>query len=139
MGNEWQQPKDQLLPYVLFAYREVPCAFSPFDLLFGCHVRGPLDIVLKDSQVITAANWVLEMRVRLEQMCGFPWDNQMDHQGGMVMRYNKRAQCKSFELGDQVLALLPDGAAKLKAQWHKRPQSHIRLTCLWYVASEIIL
>ena len=40
-GKDW----DQLLPYLLFAYREVPQAstgFSPFELLYGRDVRGPL-------------------------------------------------------------------------------------------------
>lgn len=39
---------DSLLPPLLFAYREVPndsTGFSPFDLVFGHHVRGPLDIL----------------------------------------------------------------------------------------------
>ena len=45
--REW----DSLLPHVLFAYREVPQAttgFSPFELVYGRDVRGPLDI-LKES------------------------------------------------------------------------------------------
>lgn len=39
---------DVLLPYLLFAYREVQQAstgFSPFELLYGRSVRGPLDIL----------------------------------------------------------------------------------------------
>ena len=39
---------DELLPYLLFSYREVPQAstgFSSFELLFGRHVRGPLDVL----------------------------------------------------------------------------------------------
>ena len=43
-GNDW----DKLIPYLLFAYREVPQAstgFSPFELLYGRSVRGPLDVV----------------------------------------------------------------------------------------------
>ena len=46
-GRDW----NRLLPYLLFAYREVPQAstgFSPFELVYGRHVRGPLD-VLKES------------------------------------------------------------------------------------------
>ena len=46
-GREW----DQLLLYILFAYREVPhesTGFSPFELLYGREIRGPLD-VLKDE------------------------------------------------------------------------------------------
>lgn len=41
---------DKHLPYVLFAYREVPnetTGFSPFEMLFARQVRGPL-AVLKD-------------------------------------------------------------------------------------------
>ena len=43
---------DKLLPYVLFAYREVSQAstwFSPFELLYGHSVRGLL-AVLKELQ-----------------------------------------------------------------------------------------
>ena len=46
-GSDW----DELLPYVLYAYREVPQAstgFSPFELIYGRDLRGPLDI-LKDG------------------------------------------------------------------------------------------
>ena len=47
-----ERPKDwdRYLPAVLFAYREVPQAstgFSPFELLYGRTVRGPMNI-LKD-------------------------------------------------------------------------------------------
>ena len=43
-GKDW----DKMLPYLLFAYREVPQAstgFSPFELLYGRPVRGPLDVI----------------------------------------------------------------------------------------------
>ena len=43
-GKDW----DKLLHYLLFAYREVPQAstgFSPFELLYGRYVRGPLDLL----------------------------------------------------------------------------------------------
>ena len=43
-GEDW----DTLLPYLLFAYREVSqgsTGFSPFKLLYGRCVRGPLDIL----------------------------------------------------------------------------------------------
>ena len=46
-GREW----DKLIPYVLFAYREVPqssTGFSPFELVYGRDVRGPLYVLKKD-------------------------------------------------------------------------------------------
>lgn len=39
---------EKYLPYLLFAYREVPCpttGYSPFELLYGRTARGPLAIV----------------------------------------------------------------------------------------------
>ena len=46
-GKDW----DLLIPPLLFAYREVPhesTRFSPFELLYGRDVRGPLEL-LKES------------------------------------------------------------------------------------------
>ena len=48
-GRHW----DTLLPYILFAYREVPQAatgFLPFELVFGREVRGPLAYSRKDGK-----------------------------------------------------------------------------------------
>ena len=42
-GKNW----DCMLPYLMFAIREVPQAslgFSPFELVYGRHPRGILDI-----------------------------------------------------------------------------------------------
>ena len=43
-----QKNWDDVLPYLLFAYREVPqesTGFAPFELLYGHRVRGPLDVL----------------------------------------------------------------------------------------------
>ena len=62
--------------YLLFAYREVPqesTGFSPFELLYGRRVRGPLDI-LKESWTEEAqeetpiAQYVIKMRNNLKEM-----------------------------------------------------------------------
>ena len=48
MCTERPMDWDRYLPAVLFAYREVPQAstgFSPFELLYGRKVRGPIDIL----------------------------------------------------------------------------------------------
>ena len=46
--SQSQQDWDDYLPYLLFAYREVPqesTGFSPFELLYGWRVRRPLDVL----------------------------------------------------------------------------------------------
>ena len=71
-GKDW----DRLIPYLLFAYREVPQAstgISPFELLYGRSVRGPLD-VLKESWEArkksseSVVSYFLLMRDRMEAM-----------------------------------------------------------------------
>ena len=50
-GKDW----DKLLPYVLFAYREVPqtsTGFSPFELLYEQSVRGPLSVLTFKSAAV---------------------------------------------------------------------------------------
>lgn len=74
-GRDW----DKWLPFLLFAYREVPQAstgFSPFELLYGWRVQGLLDLLRKSSETASLeettksekgiAQYVLEMRDHLE-------------------------------------------------------------------------
>eukprot|EP00731_Ephydatia_muelleri_P034136 Em0048g12a len=71
-GKDW----DLLIPYVLFAYREVPqssTGFSPFELLYGREVRGPLDVVKETWEASERSNqsvvsYVVNIREKLEKM-----------------------------------------------------------------------
>ncbi len=72
-GRDW----DKWLPFVLFAYREVPQAstgFAPFELLYGWQVQGPLDLLMKgweeeptSKEEKGIVQYMLVMRDRLEQ------------------------------------------------------------------------
>ena len=117
-----QRGWDTLLPYLLFAYREVPNrsnGFSPFDLMFGWYVRGPLDVLKsgwtnKDAPPTTTLEWMLELRSRLDQMTDFAIQTQMEVQAEMKARYDKE---QHFDVGYQVLVLMPVTSIKLTAQW----------------------
>ena len=78
-GKNW----DMFLPYLLFAYREVPqssTGFSPFELLYGREVRGPLD-VLRETWVVgekskeSTVSYVLAMREKLKEMTEIVQEN----------------------------------------------------------------
>ena len=67
---------DKLVPYHLFAYREVPQAsmgFSPFQLVYGRQVRGPLDVLKEEWKASKRASesvvsYVLGVHEKLEKM-----------------------------------------------------------------------
>ena len=128
-GKDW----DKLLPYLLFAYREVPQAstgFSPFELLYGRPVRGPLDILKEEWEAgeksdESVVSYVLSLRDRLERMTEHVQENLGKAQRQQKAWYDKNARNRSFETGDQALILLPVPTNKLMAQW-QGPYSILR-------------
>ena len=120
-GKDW----DRLIPYVLFAYREVPqesTGFSPFELLYGREVRGPLDVLKEvwessSRSDESTVSYVLLMRERLEKMTTLVQTNMAKAQGQQKRWYDRTARQRAFQAGDQVLVLLPTSTSKLTAQW----------------------
>ena len=124
-----ERPKDwdKYLPALLFAIREVPqesLGFSPFELLYGRSVRGPMAILrelwsgeVNDKQVLSTYQYVIELRERLEQTCQLARDNLKKVQFKQKTYYDKRARSRKFDVGDKVLFLLPTESNKLLLQW----------------------
>ena len=105
--------------------REVPqtsTGFSPFELLYGHEVRGPLD-VLKESWQISekseesVVSHILSIRNKLEKMKILADANLKEAQQKQKQWYDKNARQRSFEPDDMVLLLLPTSTSKLMAQW----------------------
>lgn len=121
-GANW----DQWLQFLLFAYREVPQAstgFSPFQLLYGHSVRGPLD-VLKEAwegpapdQRCSELSYVLKMRDKLEKFKELANDNLSQAQQRQRQSYNKASRRRVFKEGQKVLLLLPTTESGLLAKW----------------------
>lgn len=123
-----EQPKswDRYLPAVLFAYREAPQAslgFSPFELLYGRTVRGPLTILREvwdreeKEEVKTTYQYVLDLRNRLEETCKWAREQLGKSQVRYKHYYDSKARDRKFYVGDQVLLLLPTANNKLLLQW----------------------
>ena len=124
-----ERPKDwdRYIPPLLFAYREVPQAstgFSPFELLFGRSVRGPMSILkelwtgkCEESDTRTVYEYVIDLQERIEKTCQLARQELSKAQVKQRTYYNKKARDRSFEAGDEVLLLLPNDKNKLLMQW----------------------
>ena len=120
-GKNW----DVLLPYVLFAYREVPqssTGFSPFELLYGREVRGPLDVLKEEWEASkksdeSVLSHILLVRERLEEMSELVGKNMKGAQKCQKNWYDQNARERELIPGEEVLVLLPTSTNKLLAQW----------------------
>ena len=116
----------QFINSLLFVYREAPqksTEFSPFKLLYGRTVRGPIQI-LKElwteeadvPDVMTSYQYVLELQERLDMM-KMAQEELRKNQVRNKRLYNCKAKKQVFRVGDKVLILLPTDNNKLLMQW----------------------
>ena len=112
---------------LLFAYREVPqesTGFSPFELLYGRAVRGPMFILkelwtkeLEKPEVKNSYKYVFELREKLEDTLKLAHTELQKAQHKGKHYYYRKAKVRRFAPGDKVLVLLPTDQNKLLMQW----------------------
>ena len=124
-----EDPKtwDRFVPAVLFASREVPQAstgFSPFELLYGRTVRGPMAILRDlwthertEGEQRPASAYVFELRNRIQQTCELAQENLETEALRQKKHFDKKAKMRTFKTGDRVLLLLPEKKNKLEMSW----------------------
>ena len=123
-----ERPKDwdRYLPAILFAYREVPqssTGYSPFELLYGRTVRGPMQILKElwtgdcEDEIRNTYQYVLELRNRLEETCKLARESLYEAQGHQKHHYDKKVRNRQFKVGQKVLVLQPTDSNKLVLQW----------------------
>ena len=119
--KEW----DNMLKYVLFAYRDTPhcvTGFSPFSLMFGREVKGPLDFfksswVEGDEEDGTIEEWLLSVRAKMGEMAEVVSDREVLAKAKMKQSYDKTATAKSFAEGEMVLVRKPVLQGKMGSFW----------------------
>jgi hypothetical protein len=123
--REW----DRQLPYLLWAYRELPNAttgISPYQLVYGRLGRGPLSVLkdtwsndIADTCIVnhTANEYLDKLKNDLTVGLKLAEENTVGAQAAYANQYNVRAKEKEFDLGDLVLVLMPDTSNKVAAQW----------------------
>ena len=108
---------DESLPYLMFAYRDMPIAdvgFSPYELLYGRPIKGPLGIVFEnwwedeEAQVPqNVVNYMLTLRDRLEDAMAIVSTEKQKVQLKNKQWYDKKARQVKYNVGDDVLVLQP--------------------------------
>ncbi|XP_033100281.1 uncharacterized protein LOC117103773, partial [Anneissia japonica] len=104
--------------------RDVPnesTGFSPFELVYGHDVRGPLKLIkerfLNHDDETNLLDYVSTFRERLSQACEVARNHLKDSQQSMKERADKNAVVRTFNAGDKVLVLLPIFGEPLEAKF----------------------
>ncbi|XP_025116167.1 uncharacterized protein LOC112577326 [Pomacea canaliculata] len=123
------QPRqwDRYVNALLFAYREVTqeaTGFSPFELLFGRTIRGPMHILkelwtkeVNEPEIRNSYQYVFELRERLEETLQLAMTELEKAQGKAKHFYDRKTKNRTFKPGDRVLVLLPSDHNKLLMHW----------------------
>ena len=124
-----ERPKDwdKYIDPLLFAYREVPqesLGFSPFELIYGWPVRGPMQVLrelwtkdIEDPRVRTTYQYVLDLRERLESTVSLAQQNLQNMSKKYKKYYNRKSRRRHLKVGNKVLVLLPTKTNKLLMSW----------------------
>jgi len=123
--HEFQRDWDEGVPLLLFAARDSvqeSLGFSPFELVFGHRVNGPLSLVSEnwsgpDTQ-ISLLDYVMKFKDRLSRACALARENLESSQHKMKTWYDKKARTRNFEPGDKVLVLFPIQSNPMRARFH---------------------
>lgn len=118
--GEW----DKSVPFLLFAIRDSVCestGFSPFELVYGHEVRGPLKLVkekfLAEEPDRNVLDYVCEFKERLKAACTLAKGQLQQTQRKMKNHFDQKAVFRTFAVGDKVLVLLPIRGDPLQAKF----------------------
>ncbi|KAJ8035316.1 hypothetical protein HOLleu_22499 [Holothuria leucospilota] len=116
---------DEGIPFVMFAARESmqeSLGFSPFELVFGHTVRGPLKLLKEKwlsepGEDIHLLDYVSRFKDRLHGACELAQENLRHSQKKMKAWYDKTTVKREFKPGDKVLVFLPVSGQPLQARF----------------------
>ena len=126
-SDETAKDWDKNIPYVLFAYREAKhetTGFSPFEMLYGRYVRGPLSIVKEEWEDLkpedvkqSAISYILDARERLKKMTALANSREISQKEKQKKYFDKKTKDRQLKVHDKVLLLLPTSTNNLLAEW----------------------
>ena len=119
--SEW----DRQLKYLLFAYRDTPhcvTGFSPFSLMYGRDVRGPLHFLKTawlegEVDVCSVGDWLVSVKAKMGELAEIVSDRELKAKATMKSFYDRSASVKTFQEGDMVLVKKPVLSGKMQCAW----------------------
>ena len=127
MCSERPKDWDRYINALLFAYRETPnesLGFSPFEMLYGRSVRGPMAILRElwtneqvNPDVKTTYQYVLDLKDKLKSTCEIAHQALEKASGRFKKLYDRGKRQRQLQVGDKALILLPTDHNKLLLQW----------------------
>ena len=121
--RQWQRYINPLL----FAYREVPqesTGFSPFELLYGRAVRGPMTILkqlwtkeVQEREGKNSYQYVFELQEKLEDTPKLTQSELEKAQQKGKHYHDCKSKVRKFQPDEKVVVLLPTDHDKLLMQW----------------------
>ena len=127
MCNEHPKKFYKIIDPLLFAYREVPnesTGFSPFELMYGWHVRGPMQILkelwtgnIEQEEVKSTYDYVINLQEKLKATMKIAMDNLKNAKGRYKSCHDRKTKTKLLKDGDPVLISLPNKQTLLQTQW----------------------
>jgi len=120
---------DDSLPLLLFAYREIPVetlGFSPFEMLFGYSVRGPLELLksawkptslTKSKPKQNVLQYILGVREKLNVCRELALAHAKEEKVKSKTWYDRKALERSFEPEQLVLVCLPSMGHPLETKY----------------------
>ena len=123
--QETEKNWDEGIHLLLFAARDSvqeSLGFSPFELVFGHTVRGPLKLLKEklledDDCALNLLEYVSDFRGKLTEACDLARKNLKSAQNCMKSKFDKHTVRRNFQVGDKVLAFLPVPGTPLQARY----------------------
>ena len=122
--GENQREWDECVPLLLFAVRDAvqeSLGFTPFELVYGHTVRGPLKLLkdcwLDEKGKIDFLDHISSLKSKVAGAWKLARENLKESQRKMKELYDKESELRSFQAGDQVLLLKPTPGQPLQARY----------------------
>ena len=134
---------DEGIHLLLFAVRESvqeSLGFSPFELVFGHTVRGPLKLMKEkflssNDSPLNLLQYVSDFKTRLTKAWEVARSNLKSALSKMKLHFDENAQNRNFDPGDKVIALLPIPGRPLQARYYGPYTVEKRLSDVNYIVN----